>query len=1311
MALLFSRILSSQQHMFSISKLNTMKSTTFSRPIHTFLCFLVLLAGMFHTVVLAESPWISINGNDAHPTKIIVKAKGDLSPETRHASLDQVIANSGSVVVGTPRTIPNLLILDQAPTRVKPLSSRVNDKNQQALDLMDRIQFLKDSDQFEYVEPNYIRYALADVSDPAYVDGRLWGLKNEGKVGGVEGADIDVDLAWDVTTGSRDVVVAVIDSGIRYSHLELAANMWTNAPEAGDPGNGIDDDGNGVVDDIHGFNAVLQNGDPLDVIDHGTNVASVIGAAADNNDVVGVAQEVSLMAIKALTEFGGEDADLILGIDYATLMGADIINASWGNYAFSQALFDIIAMTQSEGILFVAGAGNDSENNDVTPFYPASHDLDNIISVASFDKYDTLADHSNYGQNSVDIAAPGREIYMAGSGDDAGVTGGANVPPDEDYDYADGTSFAAPHVTGVAVLLKALYPDSKAGELKEMILSSAVSGPAYEGKVQTGGRLNAGAAINVEPDGLIELSVLPASGSLILDKGSLELQNAIQQLQVRVTDILPIDDATVTGSIRSDDQPEQYPDIPLVFENDGSGNYLADIGIVPYFGDITISLTVTAEGFAGVSDQIHYKVVSSPQNDNFDKAQKLPAQGVDGDSAIESYTRFATIEEGEPAHAGVLFVDNTLWYEWSPAASGRVLIDTAGSNYDTVIAVYQGDGVENLSEMASVDQFMGRAAAYLETEVISGETYHIAVGSYRPGRGGSLRLRVVPNGEADWISPVVDFSQVLVPQDDAESIAYFPGDGIVTEQDLVEIWGTAYDPAPSVYGIRETVIRINGEKAGGSAIQAGDGSNAWNIIANLVPGPNTIELSAVDFSGNRSEIKTLFVTRIDNDGWGNDHYHLAKNLSEVSDDMLFSNQSATKEWGEGHHGGNRGGKSLWFKYEATVDGALALETRNRRQADTLIAAYVGKDLRKASANKVLAENDDFKNGFSRIRFAVQEGQTYHIAVDGFDGREVEFLLNWEFEAKELIPLTLAVDGNGSIVPSSADGLVFNRSPILIPEGDEIQLTAIANRNHTLSNWEIGGVETDDETTDAIRTFAVISSAITAVFDPAPPAEDFESGGSRYASGIAGWRLHDLSDSDYGLVMATETIADGQSATLTLDVTSGVDDSESASPMSQLFGSASFDIKVDTEEAWDVIRFMVDGVETASWSGNVDWQTYHFKLPAGTHQLQWVYSKDQEGKSGGDVVYLDNLNFQMVSGEDTDSAAQQPAAVYVRPALDGTLDIEVQGVAGESYVIEASKGLQTWEVIHRGLADSEGRMQLRGVSGGGKAQSFYRAVTE
>ena len=259
----------------------------------------------------------------------------------------------------------------------------------------------------EYAEPDFIVHATLEPNDFRYSDGSLWGLHNTGLYGGRAGADIDAPNGWDIQSTAGDIVVAVIDSGVRYTHEDLAANIWINPGESG-PGllgvdksaNGLDDDGDGYIDDVHGINAILGTGIPWDDHGHGTHVSGTIGAVGNNSvGVVGVAWRIQLMACKFLDATGhGSISDAITCIDYARKKGAKIINASWGDYttdpyngiladhnntAHWNALHDAIASARDAGILFVAACGNDDTDNDVHPLYPASYaDLDNLIAVA-----------------------------------------------------------------------------------------------------------------------------------------------------------------------------------------------------------------------------------------------------------------------------------------------------------------------------------------------------------------------------------------------------------------------------------------------------------------------------------------------------------------------------------------------------------------------------------------------------------------------------------------------------------------------------------------------------------------------------------------------------------------------------------------------------------------------------------------------------------------------------------------------------------------------------------------------------------------
>ena len=338
-----------------------------------------------------------------------------------------------------------------------------------------------------YVEPDFLIEPAAVPNDPSF--GSLWGLNNTGQSGGLFDADIDAVEAWQTTTGSRDVVIAVIDSGIDYTHPDLAANIWTNPGEI--PGDGIDNDGNGYVDDVHGYDFYDNDGDPMDDNSHGTHVAGTIGAVGDNGrGMTGVNWQVSMMGLRFLGGNGsGSTSGAIGAINYATRMrrdfGVNVVatNNSWGGGGYSTSLRDAIEAGGEAGILFVAAAGNSAGNNDSSPSYPASYDSDAIISVAATDRSSRLAGFSNFGATSVDVAAPGVSIY--------------STTPNNSYASYSGTSMAAPHVAGVIGLLAAANPDATAAELREAILTTTTPVAGLDGRVATGGLINAEAALAV----------------------------------------------------------------------------------------------------------------------------------------------------------------------------------------------------------------------------------------------------------------------------------------------------------------------------------------------------------------------------------------------------------------------------------------------------------------------------------------------------------------------------------------------------------------------------------------------------------------------------------------------------------------------------------------------------------------------------------------------------------------------------------------------------------------------------------------------
>jgi subtilisin family serine protease len=346
------------------------------------------------------------------------------------------------------------------------------------------IKTLAENPNIEVIEPNFIYRASRTPNDPMF--GQLWGMSNEGQADsekhqGIAGIDIGAPQAWDIETGSKDVIIAVIDTGVDYTNPNLAPNMWTNETELKGQA-GVDDDNNGVIDDIYGFNTITQGGDPKDDHGHGSHCSGTIGAKGDDSKgIVGVNWNTRIMAVKFLDKNGsGTLENAIKGINYATKMGAKIMSNSWGGGGEAQTLKEAIERANTAGALFVAAAGNESNNNDTNPSYPASYQVPNVISVGAVNNKGQLASFSNYGRNSVHIGAPGVNIVST-------TTSG--------YDSWSGTSMATPHVSGIAGLIASHDPKLTNLEIKNRIITTARPIAGLRGKVSGGGLVNAYTAL------------------------------------------------------------------------------------------------------------------------------------------------------------------------------------------------------------------------------------------------------------------------------------------------------------------------------------------------------------------------------------------------------------------------------------------------------------------------------------------------------------------------------------------------------------------------------------------------------------------------------------------------------------------------------------------------------------------------------------------------------------------------------------------------------------------------------------------------
>lgn len=349
----------------------------------------------------------------------------------------------------------------------------------------------------EIAEPDFKQTALAVPDDARFNE--LWAMQNTGQNGGTAGADIKAVDAWDVSTGSHDVVIGIIDTGMDYNHPDLQANRWVN------PGN--------MPGSTYGYSTLNAALDPMDSDSHGTHVAGTIGASGNNAaGVTGVNWNVTLIPCQFLGPTGGSTSGAIECINYFTDLklnyGVDIkaTNNSWGGGGYSDTLRAAIQSAGEAGILFVAAAGNDGVNADSTPMYPAAYDLDVIVSVASTDRNDNLSifssGASNYGAVSVDLGAPGSAILST-------IPGGG-------YASYSGTSMASPHVAGAAALLWSLDPDISIAEMKSILMNSGDALASLDGKTASGKRLNLSSAIaDADPTPSFRLSLTPRTQQIV----------------------------------------------------------------------------------------------------------------------------------------------------------------------------------------------------------------------------------------------------------------------------------------------------------------------------------------------------------------------------------------------------------------------------------------------------------------------------------------------------------------------------------------------------------------------------------------------------------------------------------------------------------------------------------------------------------------------------------------------------------------------------------------------------------------------------
>jgi hypothetical protein len=769
------------------------------------------------------------------------------------------------------------------------------------------------------------------------------------------------------------------------------------------------------------------------------------------------------------------------------------------------------------------------------------------------------------------------------------------------------------------------------------------------------------AALAPSPSGAITPVFAPLPGSALLSGDAQPIFVTLQGFT----------NATVTASIPGS------PD--LLFANDGqppdlTSNdfvYSATLQVPASLGSLPMTFIAAVPGQASVTNTFSYVVISSPANDNFVNATKVPAAG----AIYLANNRYATIEAGEPSHAGDTEMAGSLWWAWTAASTTSVLIDTIGSKVDNVLAVYTGAALTSLKQVAAASSDVGQLKPGNVTfNAQAGQTYRIALASATTNSLGSLRLSVLPAGHPDTAIPVVTITG--------------PQSGLTVSNQFVTITGTASDAAPNISGLNKVVVTVNG-CSGGSA----HGTTNWTATVPLQPELNIIQATAYDEAGNASAPVTIelvyFVVNAPNDLFAN-----ATPLTVTSGTTTVDTSNATKETGEPQHDGNEGGKSVWWLFTSPADGVLSLSTEGS-SFDTVMAMYTGSIVSELSP---VAGNDDAfpgaPGGYSFLEQAVHSNVTYAIAVDGFNGASGTNIFSWSFAPTRFVHLTATAVGVGSVQVATINSLggrsIQPATSLDVPIGSTILLTATPAVHYRFDSWSGDIFSILNPVTFPIPA----DMTVVAHFLPVIFTDDFELGSlqrlSWTSSGAAPWLIESTNVAAGRYAARSGAIANNQTSSLILST-------------NFVQGNGSFDYRVSSELNFDFLKFFVDGNLVQQWSGEAGWTTFTFPLTSGQHTLEWRYTKDPGGRDGLDAAFIDDVSLPIPLAKGPDA----PAKLQWTQGTDGSLFINVFGQTNQLYIIETSTDLIHWQNVSTTAAEN-GFFRITPDTLSNPVQ-FYRAI--
>ncbi|HEX5218915.1 MAG TPA: M36 family metallopeptidase [Verrucomicrobiae bacterium] len=769
-----------------------------------------------------------------------------------------------------------------------------------------------------------------------------------------------------------------------------------------------------------------------------------------------------------------------------------------------------------------------------------------------------------------------------------------------------------------------------------------------------------------EPDGILEVRITPPSSTVLFAGDT----NAIF---VNVADAFPVTNATIVATIGETN---------LVFRNDGvapdkfanDGTYSSTF-LVPPPDSVTIPVVVSALGKTNSSNSVTYVIIPLPPNDYFTNATKVPAGGTN----YFTSNKRATMETNEMAHAGVSSVAASLWWNFTSPVATNILIDTGGSGFQTVVAVYTNlPGSSTINTLQPVVSAVGtatRPGAFVTYDAQAGVGYRIVVAGRNKNSVGNVVLDIGPGSLADTNAPIV---AVTTPQS-----------GVLVTTNRIVLQGTANDVGPNPSGIDKITVTLIPTPGMGqpetitvsaSEFLRGPLSTNWSRNVTLQPGQNVIMVRATDFAGNTSVPVSLQVTYRDL-GPVNDFLGNALALTNSADVTSANNRKATKEFGEPNHVGNMGGKSIWWWFTPSADGLLWLSTTNST-FDTLLAVYQGNHVANLTN---LAGNDDAyvgaPGGFSSLTLAVRSNQSYFIVIDGYDGVSGAAFLHHAFTPGTVYRVTVSQSAGGTAAPTSID--VLSNSTAVI--------TATPNEFFGFTGWTGDVAATDNPLAIVVTS----NLSLTANFAALTYSDDFETGNlSQLGWSSAGnipWQVQTNTVLAGSFSARSGPITNNQTSSLVLTTNFGG-------------GTASFYFKVSSEAGWDFLKFYVDGNLVAQWSGEVGWFNYPFNLSAGLHTLEWRYVKDGNNSAGLDAAFIDNLSLPL----GVPINASTPATLQITRQPGGSLLIQVLGQTNQQYVLQGTASLAPpgWENISTNVA-AGGVIQYTDT--GTNSVRFYRAI--